>query len=160
MGEELAKDAVTQAFAQFDTNGDGVVSMQELDDGLREILRQELSVEHVEAVMQHLDASGDGVLQPDEFVAVDELRRRLEQVIREEEKQLSLEAREQRRAQEQQPGLLKSLLAAFRLTDEHACETNYDCVQPEVCCDFHFKKFCCASGEKARQLELQYATVP
>ncbi|KAL3898857.1 MAG: hypothetical protein SGARI_006579, partial [Bacillariaceae sp.] len=69
MGEELAKDAVTQAFAQFDTNGDGVVTMQELDEGLREILRQELSVHHVEDVMQHLDACGDGVLQPGEFVA-------------------------------------------------------------------------------------------
>jgi Ca2+-binding EF-hand superfamily protein len=161
MGEKLSQDAIAQAFAAFDTNGDGVVSVQELGAGIREILRQELvTEEHVETVMRHMDLSGDGFLQPDEFVPLNELRRRLEEAIREEEKQLSLEAREQRQAQEQQPGLLKSFLAAFRLTDEHACETNFDCMRPEVCCDFHFKKFCCFSGEKARQLQLQYATVP
>merc|ERR1719223_1755542 len=28
------------------------------------------------------------------------------------------------------------------------CESNYDCVRPEVCCDLGFKKMCCASGQK------------
>uniref|UniRef100_A0A7S2WID0 Uncharacterized protein n=1 Tax=Eucampia antarctica TaxID=49252 RepID=A0A7S2WID0_9STRA len=28
------------------------------------------------------------------------------------------------------------------------CESNYDCVRPEVCCDLGFKKTCCASGQK------------
>lgn len=28
------------------------------------------------------------------------------------------------------------------------CESNYDCVRPEVCCDLGFKKMCCSSGQK------------
>jgi len=27
-----------------------------------------------------------------------------------------------------------------------SCETNFDCERPQVCCDFIFKKVCCASG--------------
>merc|ERR1719464_132750 len=29
---------------------------------------------------------------------------------------------------------------------EDTCQSNYDCVSPEVCCDFGFKKMCCSSG--------------
>ena len=31
---------------------------------------------------------------------------------------------------------------------EDTCESNFDCQRPEVCCDFGFKKMCCASGMK------------
>jgi hypothetical protein len=157
MGQRISRQAVQEAFARFDANGDGVVCLQELKDGIRDILRKELvAEEHVQTVMKHFDASGDGVLQPEEFVTLDKLRTRLEDVMREEERQLTIEQRQR----QPQPGLLKSFLAAFRLPDEQACETNLDCDQPQVCCDFHFKKFCCSSGLMARQLQLQYATVP
>jgi hypothetical protein len=29
---------------------------------------------------------------------------------------------------------------------EDTCESNWDCERPQVCCDFVFKKMCCASG--------------
>jgi EF-hand domain pair len=174
MGDQLSQDAVQAAFRQFDTNGDGVISLQELKTGLRDILRAELTEEHVEAVMQRLDTSGDGVLQLEEMVSLNHLRKRLQDVIQEEQKLLQLETVEQKtlrkekaekqsqqqQQQQQQPGLLKSFLAAFRLDNEDACESNLDCFRPQVCCDFHFKKFCCSSGEMASELQLQYATVP
>ncbi|KAG7359066.1 EF hand domain containing protein [Nitzschia inconspicua] len=162
MGDQLSQDAILAAFRQFDTNGDGVISLKELQTGMRDILRAEMTDDHVESVMKHLDASGDGVLQLDEMVALKELRERLNAVIKEEQKQLQLETKERypKQEQPQSPGLLKSFLATFRLGDEDACESNFDCVRPEVCCDFHFKKFCCSSGEMTRNLQLQYATVP
>jgi hypothetical protein len=170
MGEELSQEAVLLAFRQFDTNKDGVISWQELQTGIRDILRTELTDEHVESVMKHLDSSGDGMLQVEEMVTLNELRKRLQAVVQEEQRQLKLEEstkpqqqqqqQQQRQRQKEQPGLLKSFLAAFRLTDEHACESNFDCVRPEVCCDFLFKKFCCSSGKMAHDLQLQYATVP
>lgn len=165
MGDQLSQDAIQAAFLQFDTNGDGVVSLQELQDGMRDILRTELmSEDHVETVMKHLDTSGDGVLQLDEMVGVNELRQRLEGVIKEEQAQLQLETTMEQQSpkeeEKRQPGLLKSFLATFRLSDEDACESNSDCYRPQVCCDFHFKKFCCSSGLMAQELQLQYATVP
>lgn len=29
---------------------------------------------------------------------------------------------------------------------EDTCESNYDCVRPEICCDFGFQKRCCSAG--------------
>ena len=43
---------------------------------------------------------------------------------------------------------------------EDTCQTNFDCDQPLVCCDFGYKKTCCSSGEMAAKLPLEYATVP
>ncbi|CAB9522442.1 Uncharacterized conserved protein (DUF2358) [Seminavis robusta] len=43
------------------------------------------------------------------------------------------------------------------------CESNFDCQRPEICCDFGFKKICCASGAfvgNSLQRELQPAMVP
>ena len=41
-----------------------------------------------------------------------------------------------------------------------ACESNYDCERPEICCDFGFKKICCASGTMVGNQRLQPALVP
>jgi len=43
------------------------------------------------------------------------------------------------------------------------CESNFDCERPEICCDFGFKKMCCASGTPVGAdgyYQRQYATVP
>jgi hypothetical protein len=42
-----------------------------------------------------------------------------------------------------EPGFLKKLFGSLL---EDTCESNYDCQDPQVCCDFGFKKTCCSSG--------------
>lgn len=42
---------------------------------------------------------------------------------------------------------------------DYSCKSNYDCERPMVCCDFKFKKICCASGQKV-PAGAQRATVP
>eukprot|EP00547_Thalassionema_nitzschioides_P007341 CAMPEP_0194210864 /NCGR_PEP_ID=MMETSP0156-20130528/9155_1 /TAXON_ID=33649 /ORGANISM="Thalassionema nitzschioides, Strain L26-B" /LENGTH=352 /DNA_ID=CAMNT_0038938275 /DNA_START=312 /DNA_END=1367 /DNA_ORIENTATION=- len=44
-------------------------------------------------------------------------------------------------------GILKKI---FGEVLEDTCESNFDCQQPEVCCDFGFKKSCCRSGTMVR----------
>lgn len=41
-----------------------------------------------------------------------------------------------------------------------ACESNFDCYRPEVCCDFGFKKICCSSGSMVGNAGLEAALVP
>jgi hypothetical protein len=59
------------------------------------------------------------------------------------------------------PGFFKKLFGNLL---EDTCESNYDCQDPQVCCDFGFKKTCCSSGmlvfdgPKSRQGQL--AVIP
>ena len=165
-------DATAQAFDEFDTNNGGVVCGKELKEGLQKILRKtdHLSERQAQKVMEHFDDNGDGVLQPDEFITVGELRNRLDAVIEyEKEEMASMTAseqqqqqhrlRQQREQQEQEEGGI-SLLGKFFNMFVDTCETNYDCDRPEVCCDLGYRKMCCSSGQNARQMQLEYAMVP
>jgi Uncharacterized conserved protein (DUF2358) len=42
------------------------------------------------------------------------------------------------------------------------CESNFDCVRPQVCCDYVFAKKCCTSGSLvlSNSKSLQYARIP
>ena len=85
-------DAAEKVFRRFDTNQDGTVSIEELKTGLEKSLKLELSDKRVAELMKEFDDSGDGVLQLDEFVGVDQFRNRLEALSR-EEKRLAAEAK-------------------------------------------------------------------
>ena len=50
-----------------------------------------------------------------------------------------LAEREKRKRKNGLANLFGSLL-------EDTCESNYDCERPKLCCDFGFKKMCCANG--------------
>jgi hypothetical protein len=89
--QQLA-DAAEKVFRRFDTNQDGEVSIEELKTGLEKALKMELSDRRATELMKEFDASGDGVLQLDEFVTVDQFRNRLEALSR-EEKRLAAEAK-------------------------------------------------------------------
>mmetsp|Transcript_18308 Transcript_18308/g.25824 ORF Transcript_18308/g.25824 Transcript_18308/m.25824 type:complete len:407 (+) Transcript_18308:197-1417(+) len=89
--QQLA-DAAEKAFRKFDTNQDGEISVSELKAGLEKVLKTDLSDRRVKQLMEEFDASGDGVLQLDEFVGVDKFRNRLEALAR-EEKRLAIEAK-------------------------------------------------------------------
>jgi hypothetical protein len=54
------------------------------------------------------------------------------------------------------PNLLQRMLGNLL---QDTCESNYDCERPQVCCDFGFKKACCASGSPVGG-ELAYLRVP
>jgi Chloroplast import apparatus Tic20-like/EF-hand domain pair len=96
---ESAKQAETlaateRAFASFDLDVDGTVSLAELKSGLERNLKMTLSEARVQQMMQKLDKSGDGVLKLSEFVTVAQMRWQLEALIR-EEKHLAREAAKQ-----------------------------------------------------------------
>jgi hypothetical protein len=85
-------DAAEKIFRQFDKNQDGEVTIDELKDGLEKALKMELSEKRVAELMKAFDASGDGALQLDEFVGVDQFRNKLEALSR-DEKMVASEAK-------------------------------------------------------------------
>jgi hypothetical protein len=88
--QELA-NAASMAFEKFDKNNDGEITLEELKTGLEKILKTELSEERVKTIMLEFDVSGDGKLQVDEMVTVDQFRNKLEKIVQ-EEKRLAKEA--------------------------------------------------------------------
>ena len=54
-------------------------------------------------------------------------------------------------------GFLEKLFGAI---GPEACESNFDCKRPEVCCNFGFKKICCSWGNLVGNQGLERALVP
>lgn len=88
--QQTMANVVAKAFGKLDTNNDGQISLQELKAGLEKEFKMELSEKRVKELMDAFDKSGDGALQLDEFVGMDQLRNRLDALAR-EEKALALE---------------------------------------------------------------------
>jgi len=89
--QQLA-DAAEKAFRKFDTDQDGEITVEELKAGLEKALKMDLSDKRVKELMREFDESGDGRLQLDEFVGVDQFKNKLEALSR-EEKRLAAEAK-------------------------------------------------------------------
>jgi hypothetical protein len=85
-------EAAQKAFDTFDTNKDGVVSLEELQTGLEKQFETQLSQTRVKELMTAFDASGDNLLQPDEFVTMDRFRNKLNELVR-NEKELATKAK-------------------------------------------------------------------
>ena len=82
-------------------------------------------------------------LSPDEFL---ELQTKVHEMENEAQRQQAAAAQSSDATnypKEKKKGFLKGLFG--NILDD-TCETNYDCVRPELCCDFGFKKMCCSSG--------------
>ncbi|CAM9484369.1 unnamed protein product [Bubo scandiacus] len=56
------------AFREFDTNGDGQISMAELREALRKLLGQQLNYREVDEILKDVDLNGDGLVDFEEFV--------------------------------------------------------------------------------------------
>ncbi|XP_071894725.1 cyclin-dependent kinase 2-associated protein 2 isoform X4 [Anas platyrhynchos] len=56
------------AFREFDTNGDGQISMAELREAMRKLLGQQLNPREVDEILKDVDLNGDGLVDFEEFV--------------------------------------------------------------------------------------------
>jgi len=56
------------------------------------------------------------------------------------------------------PGFLEKMMGHMALPD--ACESNFDCERPKVCCDFGAAKVCCAGGQRMASQEYILVPVP
>jgi len=113
--QQLA-DAAEKAFRQFDTNQDGEISFYELKAGLEKVFKTELSEKQVQELMKEFDASGDGALQLNEFVTLDQFRNKLEAFSR-EEKRLAAEAKQLAKKEEEEA---KFAVAKLEILNEKA----------------------------------------
>lgn len=135
--DQERRTIASRSFAAFDTNKDGEVGVVELQEGLGDMLRESLikeitknigrkpNPEEVEERIAQLpggtlfpddvarklieayDSNGDGVLEESEFVPTEELRRRLDSMLRErrdEEQRAKAAEREREMSREQPPG--------------------------------------------------------
>uniref|UniRef100_A0A8B9PM81 Calcium binding protein 2 n=1 Tax=Apteryx owenii TaxID=8824 RepID=A0A8B9PM81_APTOW len=56
------------AFREFDTNGDGQISIAELREAMRKLLGQQLNYREVDEILKDVDLNGDGLVDFEEFV--------------------------------------------------------------------------------------------
>jgi len=78
--------AAEKAFAKFDRNDDGEISLSELKQGLEQQLQTELPKERVEILMRKFDTTGDGKLQLEEFVGMERFKTALAELAQEEKR--------------------------------------------------------------------------
>jgi len=109
------------AFDKFDNNSDGKISTEELKAGLEASLKTEISQERVQKLMDKFDVSGDGYLQLEEMVSVDQFRNQLEAFSR-EEKRLAQEAVVEAQKEEEASKLAEAKLAL--LNDKDPTQTD------------------------------------
>jgi len=81
---QTLSEAANKAFLEFDLNKDGSVNLEELKIGLEKKLKIDLSDARVAEVMKTFDDSGDGELQPNEFVTIDKFRNKISEFARKE----------------------------------------------------------------------------
>lgn len=106
--QQLA-EAASRAFKKFDTDQDGKISFEELKAGLEKEFKTTLPESRVKKLMEDFDASGDGVLQKDEFVTMDRFRTKLDALAREEKAQ-ALEKTKQAQKEEELAKFLQAQL--------------------------------------------------
>ena len=71
-----AELALRFAFSCFDNNNDGVLTNGEFRDALGRLVTVPMSAETMDALINQLDADGDGTISIDEWIAFLQERRR------------------------------------------------------------------------------------
>jgi len=96
-------------------------------------------------------------LTPEEFL---ELETQVKQMTAEQQQERNAAAAASSAAEmNEQPPKENLFQKMFGNVLKDTCESNFDCERPEICCDFGFKKMCCASGTPVGA-NLEYAMVP
>jgi len=80
---ELAA-AAEKEFNKFDTDKSGTVSIEELKAGLEKSFKKDVVDDSVEKIMKTFDKSGNGELDPTEFVTLDKFRNKINEIERED----------------------------------------------------------------------------
>lgn len=98
-------------------------------------------------------------LTPEEFMENEAAVKQMESQQRQKAASASAAAEMAKRGQTRRPGFMDKLFGDIL---PETCESNYDCVRPELCCDFGFKKICCSSGTMVgnKKMERQLIRVP
>jgi len=105
-------------------------------------------------------------LTPEEFVQLQSTVQEMDaaqQAKRQEQlRQKQLQEREEAKLQEEQQQQRSNnvLNKLFGNVLKDTCQDNFDCERPQVCCDFGFKKMCCASGSPVLGSQLALVPVP
>ena len=111
---DMVANAARKAFEKFDTNQDGEISLAELKSGLEKALKTELPEKRVKKLLENFDQSGDGALQPEEFVTIEMLRNKLDAIAR-DEKAAALEMKKKAKLEEE---ALKFMQAQMEILNE------------------------------------------
>ena len=82
--ESTNMGALAQVFAQFDTDGDGSIDLDELRLGLNKALNMNLPESRVAQLMSALDEDSSGTLEIGEFMSLGGLKSKLEEIVRED----------------------------------------------------------------------------
>ena len=86
-------------------------------------------------------------LTPEEFIAIEEEIRGMDEINKKKAKFLAEQfAQNAQNAKEEANNKENILGKIFGGVLKNGCESNFDCERPQVCCDVGFKKICCSNG--------------
>ena len=105
--KSLMSQAAERVFRKFDTDKNGEISVQELQQGLEKLFKMKLPEKRARQLIADFDINGDGTLQLDEFVGVDKLKNQLEALTR-AERDLARQQAKQAQEEAQQAQLVEA----------------------------------------------------
>ncbi|XP_072295829.1 calcium-binding protein 2 isoform X3 [Eucyclogobius newberryi] len=56
------------AFKEFDSNGDGLISLTELREAMKKLMGEQITNREINEILQEVDLNGDGLVDFEEFV--------------------------------------------------------------------------------------------